>query len=98
MLLNRKAFELSVYFRMNLPATLIYLFQGQAFVEDTLHVHTAVTQLGNASLQLDMTILRLASEQVIGTGFIAGVMVDSMIGQSVRIPETFREVAARYQA
>jgi len=74
------------------------MFQGQAFVEDTLHVHTAVTQRGNASLQLDVTILRLASEQVIGTGVIAGVMVDSMTGQSVRIPETFREATALYQA
>jgi acyl-CoA thioesterase FadM len=45
-----------------------------------------------------MTILRFASEQVIGTGFIAGVMVDSTTGQSVSIPETFREAVARYQA
>lgn len=74
-----------------------YQFKGQAFVEDTLHVHTAVTRLGNTSLKVDLTILRFDSEQVIGTGFIAGIMVDATTGQSVRIPDAFREAVARYQ-
>ena len=74
-----------------------YQFKGQAFVEDILNVSASVSKLGNSSVRFDMSVSRAETDELIGTGFIAAVMVDADSGKSTRIPDSFRDAVTAYQ-
>ncbi len=74
-----------------------YQFKGQAFVEDDLHIYADIVKLGNSSLRVEMTIFRSDGQELVGTGFIAGVFVDAKTGNPTPIPQEFREAVTAYQ-
>lgn len=74
-----------------------YQFKGQAFVEDILNVSASVTKLGNSSIRFEMSVYRAETGQLIGSGFIAAVLVDAQTGKPIRVPDSLREAVNVYQ-
>ncbi len=72
-------------------------FKGRSFFEDSLRVHTAVSQIGARSLTAEMTVVREENGETVVTGFITGVVVDTSTKTSTAVPEEFRAAVARYQ-
>ena len=73
-------------------------FKGPSFFGDHLHVHTAITHLGNSSLTAEMTMVRNHDRTVVAVGHIKGVLVDSRTEKSTRIPDDLRTAVAEYQS
>lgn len=72
-------------------------FKGAVLVEDTLQIHTAFSKLGHSSFKADMTLFRTDGAELVGHGFIAGVMVDVQTQKPIRIPDGFRDAVSAYQ-
>lgn len=72
-------------------------FKGPSFFADRLHVHTAITHLGNSSLRADMTIIRDADRTAVAAGYIKAVLVDARTEKSTPIPDALRVAVAGYQ-
>ena len=73
-------------------------FKGPSFFGDHLHVHAAITHLGNSSLTAEMTMVRDHDRTVVAVGYIKGVLVDSRTERSTRIPDDLRRAVAVYQS
>jgi len=72
-------------------------FKGPAFFGEQLNVHAAIAELGNSSMTAEMTIVRPRDGQVVASGYIKGVLVDTATEKSTRIPDALRTAVAVYQ-
>jgi len=72
-------------------------FKGPSFFGERLNVHARISQLGNSSLTAEMTVVRDIDKEVVATGYIKGVIVDTRTEKSTPVPETLREAIAKYQ-
>ena len=73
-------------------------FKNPSFFGDRLKVHAKIADLGNSSLTAEMTVVRDATQEVVATGYIKGVLVDTRTEKSTRIPDAFRTAIANYQS
>jgi acyl-CoA thioester hydrolase len=72
-------------------------FKDPAFFGERLNVHVAITALVNSSMTAEMTIVRGEDGQIVASGYIKGVLVDTATEKSTRIPDAFRAAVADYQ-
>ena len=73
-------------------------FKNPSFFGDRLKVHAKIAGLGNSSLTAEMSVVRDATQEVVATGYIKGVLVDTRTEKSTRIPDAFRTAIANYQS
>lgn len=72
-------------------------FRGPAFFGERLNVHAAIAELGNSSMTAEMTIVRASDGQVVASGYIKGVLVDTATEKSTRIPDALRTAVREHQ-
>ena len=72
-------------------------FKGPSFFGDQLHVHTAITHLGNSSLTAEMTMIRAADGNRVAAGHIKAVLVDARTEKSTPIPDALRTAVNNFQ-
>ncbi len=72
-------------------------YQGRAFFDDVLHVHTRIGHVGNTSFIFEFTILKQPTDALIATGKIVAVTVDAETEEPVRVPDELREAVARFE-
>ncbi|MCP4327972.1 MAG: acyl-CoA thioesterase [Alphaproteobacteria bacterium] len=70
---------------------------AQARFEDELDAHCEIARIGNSSLRAEATIVRPSDGELMATGHIAAVIIDSEADRPARVPDSFREAVARYQ-
>lgn len=72
-------------------------FRNPSFFGDRLNVHAQIAELGNSSLTAEMTVVREATKEIVATGYIKGVLVDTRNEKSTRIPDALRAAITQYQ-
>jgi acyl-CoA thioester hydrolase len=72
-------------------------YQGRAFFEDLLHVHTRIARFGNTSFSFEFAVVRMGSNEVLATGEIAAVTVDLQTGEPIRVPDALRRAVAEFE-
>jgi acyl-CoA thioester hydrolase len=72
-------------------------FKAPSFYGEQLNVYAEISALGNSSMTAAMTVVRERNREVVATGFIKGVMVDTSTEKSTPIPDAFRAAVATYQ-
>jgi acyl-CoA thioester hydrolase len=72
-------------------------FKTPSYFGDRLKVHTRISALGKRSLTAEMIVVRDGDQAVQATGYLKGVMVDTRMNKSTRIPDAFREAVKKYQ-
>ena len=72
-------------------------YKGRAYFDDLLHVHTRIGHIGNSSFTFEFAIYKQPADELIATGNITAVAVDSATTQPVRVPDALREAAARFE-
>lgn len=73
-------------------------YQGRAFFDDTLHIHTRVGKVGNTSFTFEFAIIEEVSDRPICTGHIVAVTVDKETGEKVPVPEKFRKAVSDFES
>jgi acyl-CoA thioester hydrolase len=73
-------------------------YRGRAHFDDLLHVHTRIGSIGNTSFTFEFAIYRQPSEELIATGEIVAVAVDTETERPVRVPDELREAVARFES
>jgi acyl-CoA thioester hydrolase len=74
--------------QFNLPAT----------VEESLHVHTRISRIGNSSFTSEFVIYKEEGHDVlVARGHLTAVAVDSKSRRPVRVPEPIRAAVADYE-
>ena len=72
-------------------------YRGRARFDDLLHVYTRIGQIGNTSFTFDFAIYKQATAEIVVTGRIVAVAVESRTGKPVRVPDELREAVARFE-
>ncbi|MFZ2447736.1 MAG: thioesterase family protein [Syntrophobacteraceae bacterium] len=72
-------------------------YQGRAFFDETLHVHTHVSNIGNTSFTFEFAIFEELSDRPICTGHIVAVAVDKATREKVRVPDQFRKAVSDFE-
>jgi acyl-CoA thioester hydrolase len=72
-------------------------YKDRAFFDETLHVHTRVSNIGNSTFTFEFFIVEELSERPIATGQIVAVSINKDTRESVRVPERFRKAIAQYE-
>ncbi len=72
-------------------------YKGRAFFDDTLHVHTRVSNIGNTSFTFEFAIFEETEGRPIATGHIVAVAVDKETRETVSVPEAFRKAVAEFE-
>ncbi len=72
-------------------------YKGRAYFDDLLHVHTRIGHIGNTSFAFEFAIFRQPTDELIATGRITAVAVDSQTEKPVRVPDELREAVARFE-
>lgn len=72
-------------------------YKGRAFFDDTLHVHTRVSKIGNSSFTFEFAVYEEAADRFIATGHIVAVAVDKEVRTPVRVPDRFRRAVADFE-
>lgn len=72
-------------------------YQGRAFFEDLLHVHTRIARFGNTSFSFEFAIVRAEGEEVIANGEITAVTVDMQTWKPIRVPEVLRQAVSEFE-
>jgi len=72
-------------------------YKGRAFFDDTLHVHTRVSNIGNTSFTFEFAVVEQTSDRLICTGHIVAVAVDKETRQPVRVPDAFRTAVLKFE-
>jgi acyl-CoA thioester hydrolase len=90
------------YFYPNMVASGVDMFyvkaecdyEGRAYFDDLLHVHTRIGHIGNTSFTFEFAIYKPSSDELIATGKIVAVAVDARTHEPVRVPDELREAVA----
>ncbi len=72
-------------------------YKGRAFFDETLHVHTRASNMGNTSFTFEFSIFEEASGRPIATGHIITVAIDKETGDPVSVPDRFRKAVADFE-
>ena len=72
-------------------------YKGRAYFDDLLHVHTRIGQIGNTSFTFEFAIYKQPADELIATGNIVAVAVDTDTAQPVRVPDKLRQAVARFE-
>ena len=72
-------------------------YEGRAFFEDTLHVHTRVSKIGNTSFTFEFAAFEETTNRPISTGHIVAVAVDKDSRKPIRVPDRFRKAVADFE-
>jgi len=80
-------------------------YKGRAYFDDLLHVHTRIGHIGNTSFTFEFAIYKQSNdvrepqsnEELIATGKIVAVTVDTRTEQPVRVPDGLRKAVARFE-
>lgn len=72
-------------------------YKGRAFFEDTLHVHTSVSKVGNTSFTFEFSVFEETTNRPIATGHIVAVAVDRQSQKPVRVPDRFRKAVSDFE-
>ncbi|MEN6440231.1 MAG: thioesterase family protein [Syntrophobacter sp.] len=72
-------------------------YKGRAFFDDTLHVHTRVSSIGNTSFTFEFAVFEQTTDREICTGHIIAVAVDKETRQPIRVPDAFRNAVADFE-
>jgi acyl-CoA thioester hydrolase len=72
-------------------------YKGRARFDDLLHVHTRIGHIGNTSFTFEFGIYKQSADELIATGRITAVSVDTQTQQSIRVPDELREAVARFE-
>jgi acyl-CoA thioester hydrolase len=72
-------------------------YKGRAYFDDLLHVHTRIGHIGNTSFAFEFAIYRQPADEMIATGRITAVAVDTQTEQPIRVPDELREAVARFE-
>ncbi len=72
-------------------------YKGRAFFDDTLHVHTRVSSIGNTSFTFEFAVFEQTNDRAIATGHIVAVAVDKDTRNKAPVPERFRKAVADYE-
>lgn len=72
-------------------------YKGRAFFDETLHVHTRVSDIGNTSFTFEFAIFEEKTDRSICTGHIIAVAVDNDTRKPVRVPESFRKAVLEFE-
>lgn len=73
-------------------------FKGRAFFEEVLHVHSRMGRIGNTSFTVEFQIFKKETAELVATGHLTAVTVDSSAGRPVRVPDRLRDAVAAYEA
>ena len=60
-------------------------------------MHTRIGQIGNTSFTFEFAIYKQPADELIATGNIVAVAVDTDTAQPVRVPDKLREAVARFE-
>lgn len=72
-------------------------YKGRAYFDDVLHVHTHIGHIGNTSFAFEFAIYRQPADEMIATGRITAVAVDTETEQPIRVPDELREAVAQFE-
>ena len=72
-------------------------YQGRAFLDETLHVHTRVSNIGNTSFTFEFSIFEETTSRPIAMGHIVAVAIDKETGNPVKVPDRFRKAVADFE-
>ena len=72
-------------------------YKGRAYFDDLLHVHTRSGHIGNTSFAFEFAIYRQPADDLIATGRITAVAVDTQTEKPIRVPDELRETVARFE-
>ena len=72
-------------------------YKDRAFFDETLHVHTRVSNIGNTSFTFEFAIVEEVSSRAISTGHIVAVAIDKHTRQPVRVPDRFRKAVEDFE-
>ena len=72
--------------------------KGSARFNDLLHVHTRIGIVGNTSFAFEFAIYKQPDAELIATGKITAVAVDTKTRKPVHAPDALREAVARFEA
>ena len=72
-------------------------YKGRAFFDDTLHVHTRVSAIGNTSFTFEFAVFEQTTDRPISTGHIVAVAVDKETRKPVRVPDLFRKAVSGFE-
>jgi acyl-CoA thioester hydrolase len=72
-------------------------YKGRAYFDDLLHVHVRIGHFGNTSFTFEFTIYRQPADELIATGKIVAVVVDSKTKKPTRVPDALREAVAHFE-
>jgi acyl-CoA thioester hydrolase len=72
-------------------------YKGRAYFDDLLHVHTRIGHIGNTSFAFEFAIYRQPADDLIATGRITAVAVDTQTEKPIRVPDELREAVARFE-
>jgi acyl-CoA thioester hydrolase len=72
-------------------------YKGRAFFDDLLHVHTRIGHIGNTSFAFEFAIYRQSTDELIATGRITAVAVDTQTEKPIRVPDELREAVAHFE-
>jgi acyl-CoA thioester hydrolase len=72
-------------------------YKGRTYFDDLLHVHTRIGHIGNTSFAFEFAIYRQPADDLIATGRITAVAVDTQTERPIRVPDELREAVARFE-
>ncbi len=73
-------------------------YQGRAFFDDSLHVHTRINKMGNTSFTFEFAVFEETEDRPICTGHIVAVTVDLKTRAKVPVPEKFRKAVSDFES
>ncbi|NIO68588.1 MAG: hypothetical protein GTN71_05965, partial [Anaerolineae bacterium] len=72
-------------------------YQGRAYFDEVLHVHTRIGEMGNSSFTFQFAIYEKESDRLVTTGQIVAVVVDPETQKPVRVPQELRQAVREYE-
>jgi acyl-CoA thioester hydrolase len=72
-------------------------YKGAAAFDDLLHVYARAAAIGNTSITFEFAIHKQPEDNLIASGKIVAVTVDTSTEQPIRVPDALREAVSRYE-
>lgn len=72
-------------------------YKGRAFFDDTLHVHSRISNIGNTSFTFEFYIEEETGAREIATGHIVAVAIDKESREKVGVPERLKKAVADFE-
>ncbi len=73
-------------------------YKSRALFDEKLHVHIAVSHIGNSSFKFSFEIHEETTTRLVSTGHVACVVVNKTSNKPSPVPQGFRNAVARFQS